>query len=296
MMPLLPISVLMTTYARDKADHLRQALESLACQTKRAAQHVLVVDGPIDRDQDAVILEFVEKLSLEVIRLAVNVGLGGALQAGLKACVQPWCARMDGDDISEPTRLEEQWKAICNDPSLDLVASWTAEFEDSPERISAYKTGPVEHSAIVRTLYWRNVVHHPTVLMRMTKLQQAGGYTTEYHLLEDYDLFLRLVAAGARMTILPKPLLRFRVSEAQRRRRGGLNYLANEIRFRHRCVVRGLTPAWVALAAVVLVAPFRLMPGFAKIWAYRFVRKQAGSGYALEHTVTNRAVPPGSPI
>jgi hypothetical protein len=130
----------------------------------------------------------------------------------------------------------------------------------------------------------------------MTKLQEAGGYTAEYRLLEDYDLFLRMVAVGARMTILPKPLLRFRVSRVQRSRRGGLKYLVDEIRFRYHCVIRGLTPAWIAMAAVALVVPFRLMPGFAKAWAYRFVRKQAGTGYSPQHTVTDRPVPPGSPI
>ena len=49
------VCVLMSTYASEKAENLRISLESLYNQTILPERIVLVIDGAIDREQEAVL-------------------------------------------------------------------------------------------------------------------------------------------------------------------------------------------------------------------------------------------------
>ena len=70
---------------------------------------VLVCDGPLTPELDAVIAEMQEEHpELTVVRLAKNGGLGNALNEGMKHCKNDLVARMDSDDISRPDRCERQ--------------------------------------------------------------------------------------------------------------------------------------------------------------------------------------------
>ena len=52
-------------------------------------------------------------------------------------------------------------------------------------------------------------VVHPATLMRLSAIQQVGGYRDEFNTLEDLDLFLRLAEVG-KLANLPDVLLRYR--------------------------------------------------------------------------------------
>ena len=64
-------SVLMSVYEKDKPVYLRQAIESMLHQTVPAEQFVVIVDGPISKELDAVILEYEkdEDLFLSLIHI-----------------------------------------------------------------------------------------------------------------------------------------------------------------------------------------------------------------------------------
>ena len=101
-------SVLMSVYHKEKAEFLREALDSIWNQTVQTDDFVLVCDGPLNEELDSVIAEH-EKAHpgvLHVIRLEKNGGLGNALNIGIKQCKNELIARMDSDDISYPDRCE----------------------------------------------------------------------------------------------------------------------------------------------------------------------------------------------
>lgn len=76
-----------------------------------------------------VIGEWKNKLGdiLKVIPLEQNVGLGDALNEGIKHCSYELIARMDTDDISLPDRFEKQLKVFENS-DIDICSSWVSEF------------------------------------------------------------------------------------------------------------------------------------------------------------------------
>ena len=81
-------SVLMSVYHKEKPEYLRQAIESIQVQTVPTNDFVLVCDGPLNPELDAVIVEKQQEMGtvLNVVRLAKNAGLGNALNEGIKHC------------------------------------------------------------------------------------------------------------------------------------------------------------------------------------------------------------------
>ena len=226
------VSALVSTYAGETAANLRESLESIYAQTVPPGQLVLVLDGQVDVGQEEVIARYAcdsRIATLTLVRLPSNGGLAVAMNAGLEFCSGEYIMRADSDDICDPRRLELQLDYFKAHPETHVVTGWCAEFSDDgrPEMI---KVSSVHHDEIAHALRWRNVLVHPTVSIPTETLLGVGGYRATYGLLEDYDLYVRLILGGARFHVVPKVLLRMRTSIEQRRRRGGLRYCLNEIR------------------------------------------------------------------
>lgn len=103
-------SVLMSVYSKENPTWLRLAIESMQTQTLPTSDFVLVCDGPLTPELDGVIAEKQRQMgeTLTVVRLEKNVGLGNALNEGIKHCRNELVARMDSDDIAYPDRCEKQ--------------------------------------------------------------------------------------------------------------------------------------------------------------------------------------------
>ena len=95
-------SVLMSVYYKEKPQYLKQAMESIQGQTVPTDDFVLVCDGPLNEPLDKVIAEKQQEMgmTLNVVRLSKNGGLGNALNEGIKHCKNELVARMDSDDIA----------------------------------------------------------------------------------------------------------------------------------------------------------------------------------------------------
>ncbi|MGO4573837.1 glycosyltransferase [Microvirga sp. 2TAF3] len=257
------ISVLMSTYAGEIAENLKACLESLYCQTLPPDQLVLVVDGPVGDDQEQVIAAFREDRRIPIVtvlRTARSQGLAAAMNLGLKECSGTLTMRMDSDDLCEPDRIEHQLAYVESHPDIDIVSSWSEEFftDGTPAQL---KVSPVGHDAVVRALRWRNVLVHPTILIKTEWLRRLGGYRVKYGRLEDYDLFVRLVLAGAKFHVIPKVLVRVRSSTEQRTRRGGLGYFWNDVTFRLYCLRSGFLNLREFIVVTGMYAMFRLISG-----------------------------------
>lgn len=271
------VSVLMSTYAGETAANLEASLASLRSQTVAPDQIVLVVDGPVDGGQEAVIARYEaicesSPTRFLPVRLPRNEGLAGAMNAGLACCTGDCIMRMDSDDLCLPDRVAVQIAYMRAHPEVGCVSSWAEEFfeDGSP---ASLKISSVSHDAVVRALRWRNVLVHPTICVRAPLLGAAGGYRTRFGLLEDYDLFVRLSLAGVVFHVVPKVLVRVRSGAAQRRRRGGLHYVRRELAFRWHLFRTGfLSPREFVLVSGLYVA-FRLIAGGLRGRLYALARR-----------------------
>jgi glycosyltransferase involved in cell wall biosynthesis len=278
------VSALISTYAGETAANLEEALESIFAQTVPPDQLVLVLDGPVDLAQEDVISRYAIDSRIgdvTLVRLPKNRGLARALNAGIERCSGKYIMRADSDDICDPRRLELQLDYFRTHPDTDMVTGWCVEFYDEggPEMV---KSSSVHHDAIARALRWRNVLTHPTVLIRTETLRKVGGYRPDFGMLEDYDLYVRLVLSGARFHVIPRVLLRMRTSIAQRRRRGGLRYCMNEIRFRFSCFRAGFLNVIEFFLVTLMYVIFRLIGGSLRDRLYPIARTPTSSRPELQ--------------
>lgn len=255
------ISVLMSVYAKASPRELQEALESLAQQTRPMAEIVLVKDGPIPADTESVLEKFRDRLPLKVVALGENRGLAGALNHGLKYCTQPWVARFDADDICMHDRFEQQDQLIRED-AYDLIGSAVEEFDTDLMTPHATRKVPCRERHIKKFCLRRNPFNHMSVCFRRSLVVAVGGYPA-MPFMQDYGLWLKLIATGARMRNTNSPTVRVRTGNGMHSRRGGWSYLYSEVLVQRLMVKLGLKPVWRALfdglaRSAVFMAPLRL--------------------------------------
>lgn len=212
-------SVLLSVYYKEESKYLHESLISIwDDQTLKPTQIVLVQDGPLTAELDAVIAEWQDKLGaiLTIVSLEQNVGLGAALNIGLQYCKNELVARMDTDDIAMPTRFEKQIKAFCKDSELDILGSYTYLFSEALSEDSLRKV-PIEHDVLISNL-WACPLVHPSVMFKKSSLLKVGAYNPNLKRRQDYELWFRCAIAGLRFANLAEPLLYYRFSEQTHKR------------------------------------------------------------------------------
>jgi glycosyltransferase involved in cell wall biosynthesis len=226
-------SVLMSVYFKEQPNNLRQAMESMRCQTVPTSDFVLVCDGPLTDELDDVITEEQEKfgLILHVLRLEKNSGLGNALNEGLKICRNELVARMDSDDISRPYRCEKQLELFERYPDICLSSGTVSEFVTDPDHPTGKRTLPITDAEIRAFSRKRNPMNHPCVMFKKSAVESAGGYKETYHLFEDYYLWVRMLMKGYKARNVKDVLLDMRSPADMYQRRGGKRYADDMLRF-----------------------------------------------------------------
>ena len=159
----MKFSVLMSLYIKENPQYLRECFESLVAQTHPADEIVLVFDGAVTPELEAVVSEFETKLPLNLVKLPKNLGLGKALNEGLKHCSHDWVFRMDTDDICVPERFAKQVAFIEQHPDTIIFGGQIAEFGENIQDIVAYRNVPTEAQDIVKFTQKRCPFNHMTV-------------------------------------------------------------------------------------------------------------------------------------
>ena len=212
-------SVLASVYHKEKPEYLKLSISSILNQTVPTNDFVIVKDGPLTAELEEVLQYFKERNdNINIISLTHNVGLGQALNAGLKACKNKLVARMDTDDIALESRCELQLLEFEKDPSLDIVGTFMYEFLSDPAEITAIKEVPTTHNDIYQFAKRRNPFNHPTVMYKKDTVLNNGGYSTMRRS-QDIELFTRLLFKGSKGKNIDKPLLKFRTNENMLKRR-----------------------------------------------------------------------------
>jgi glycosyltransferase involved in cell wall biosynthesis len=254
------ISVLIPVYAGVLPRFLERSLDSVAAQTLSPSEVVLVEDGPLPPDLAAVIESFARggKVPLDRVVLKENGGPGIANHAGLLRCRGEWVAKCDSDDISLPDRFARQWGCLESTGS-DVCGTAMWEFIGTEDNHIALRLSPPSHEQIARRMRFNNPINHPTALYRRTLALEVGGYPDLRHG-EDYDLFARMLAAGARMVNLPQPLVLFRADDSMFDRRTGKDFLRIEWRLQRNLRSYGLIGTPRLILNLVLRLGFRYLP------------------------------------
>jgi len=265
----------MAVYGRDDPAHLAQAVGSIYGQTLSPSEVVIVIDGPIRPELEAAIRGLPQDPPTKIVRIAVNSGLGPALSRGLLHCEHELVARMDADDICVPNRLEIQALQFSSDPGLDILGGSVSEFEVSPDRPSAIRRSPLTHKDIVFWGRLRCPFNHPTVMYKKSAVLRAGGYSSSFRGIEDYELWGRLILSGARCGNVDDVLVHARIGGGMLNRRRGAFYARQELRLACHLFKIGFLSTWQFLVWVLGRVPLRLLPPGILSRVYRLMRTKS---------------------
>lgn len=269
------VAVIMSLYKNDMIEYVKLAVESILCQSYKNFDFYIQYDGIVPTDVD----EYLTSLTDERVKIQKrdeNKGLANSLN-DLLAIVIPkgynYIARMDADDISLPDRFEKQIAYLNAHNEIDCLGGSINEIDENTEdrgKITRYPCTPDEARKFFSK---RNPVAHPTVMMRRSLFEKAGGYyPIDFERNEDTMLWYKAYMGGARITNLPDVLLNFRMTDAMfTQRRNGKAFAKSQLQLR-KMINKDLK--YGIMANVYAYAMYLLMisPSWVLKIAYRVLR------------------------
>ncbi|MFP2239724.1 glycosyltransferase [Pseudescherichia vulneris] len=268
----MKFSVLLSLYHKENPEYLNASLESISKQSRKADEVVIVLDGPVGQELENILESWINQLPIKIIRLSENVGLGQALNEGLDNCTNEMIFRMDTDDICCGKRFEKQIDAFESDPKLVLLGGQIDEYDETMNNLLGIRKVPVGFDSIKKNAKFKNPFNHMTVAFKKTYVQAVGGYV-HHSFMEDYNLWLRMIAANYKVDNLKDTLVLARTGRSMLERRKGIDYLKSEVKlFNLKNQLKLISPL-VGAAILILRASPRLFPTSVLHVFYKIQRK-----------------------
>ena len=179
----------MSCYNAEKT--VARAIESILLQTFSQFEFVIIDD--CSADQTLSIIRKYEKRDsrIRVVKNEKNLGLSASLNKGIEASKAPIIARMDADDESVPDRLYVQYSHLSDNQHIDIVGSGIV-LRDSNGRIVGERILPTFHNDIVKRIFRKPILYHPTILIRKRVFDTIASYNPNLKWAEDADLWYRI--------------------------------------------------------------------------------------------------------
>jgi len=185
------ISVIMPFYNCER--YLGQAIESILTQTFNDFELILINDASTD-NSDSIAKRYLNDQRVVYIKNNYNKKIVKNLNLGLSIARAEIIARMDGDDISHPDRLEKQYSYLLAHKVIVLIGSF-AELIDSNGRVVGQMIKPTSPEMIKKTAFYYAPFVHPAIMIRRGVLEAVGCYREKY-------LFLLPIIFGPFLMVL----------------------------------------------------------------------------------------------
>jgi peptidoglycan/xylan/chitin deacetylase (PgdA/CDA1 family) len=188
---------------------LPEAIESVLAQTVPAQELVLVDDGSTD-PLTLQVLDWIERHEprVRLIR-SEHRGAAAARNTGIGATTAPFVVLLDGDDLFEPTYLEQASKLLHEREDLSFVCCALQAFGRA-----SYRWKPPPYT--VAEALGRGACGHISTVFRRELWEDGPGFDSALPSYEDVDFWLDALRRGLHGVILDDVLLRYRVRQGSR--------------------------------------------------------------------------------
>ena len=270
-------SVLSSVYMKESPSDFNTCMESIWIhQSLKPSEMILVEDGELTPELYKEIDFWASKLGniLKIIKISKNVGTGKAKNLGLQHCSYEIVCIVDTDDICAENRFKYQLNYFTQHPDISILGGQIIEFTGNIENVSGIRHVPEEHTALVKYAKKQSPFNNMTIAYRKEHVLNVGGY--QHHLwMEDYNLFLRLIAANYKLHNLNDILVYARVDNGMHGRRKGLAYIKSEFQLMKTKINLQLQNPLQAFIIFFLRSSVRLLPSKMLASIYNvFLRKK----------------------
>lgn len=197
------ISVILATYNNEK--YIREAIESILKQTYSNFELIVIDDASTDKTGE-IINSIIDKRII-YLRNKKNQGPPYSINRGIDIAKGDYIARLDGDDISMPTRLEEQLKYMELNKDISICGCIWKEFGRSnnlnilPEDTQSLK---------VNSLFYSPLAHSSWFIRRSVIFDNNIKYNNSFKTAQDYEFIYRILK-NHKIACVQKVLLLYRV-------------------------------------------------------------------------------------
>ena len=199
------VSVVMPVFNGER--YLKEAVEGILNQTFGDFEFIIINDGSTDNTRG--ILESYADARIKLVEQE-HQGLIASLNRGLAIAGGEYVARMDSDDIAAPERFEKQVAFLRTHPKIGILGTACRIIDDNGRDLGV-RRWPISDLEIRWTSLFSSPFGHPTVILRRDILTKHGlEYADVFHMVEDYDLWIRALN-HTRGANLDEPLLKYRV-------------------------------------------------------------------------------------
>lgn len=269
----MKISVLMSVYNKEKCEYLDVALKSIVSQTLMPDEIVIVKDGILNEELENVLKKYENsyKSLIKIYGINEHMGLGKALSYGAMKCSYEYIARMDSDDFYVPDRLEKQVGYLNEHSELDVLGGYIEEYDENLEVKLTTKKVPLTNEEIRKAIKFECPMNHGTTIMKKAKLLEAGNY--DETIIEDYDLWARMILKNAKMTNMPVVLSKNRTGIRMYKKRSSENYIKGIKEIENKLYKYGLINRMECTINKIVRISIAKAPIKLKFKIYSFMRK-----------------------
>lgn len=225
------VSIIMGIYNCGKT--LDVAIESLLNQTYKDWELIMCDDGSTDNTYEIASCFAGDYDNIYLLQNEKNMGLSYTLNRCLTKAQGDFIARMDGDDLSLPLRLEKEVSFLESNPQYAFVSSGAIYFDENGDFgvwIGKERPPKLDFARI-------SPFCHPASMIRKSAYDSVGGYSVEKRFLrvEDYHLWIKMYASGHQGYNIQEPLYKHRDDRDAMKRRL-FRYRLNEVYVRYLAV------------------------------------------------------------
>lgn len=263
----MTLAVLMPLHESDALSSFKATIDNVNSQSLQPDEIFIIVDGPVSCKTRA----YLQKISsvdkkLKTLFLKKNVGLGVALNVGLRAIKSDLVVRVDVGDLSHTDRFLLQVSYLNSNLDVAALGSSIYEIEDNKKIL----VGAFENKDLAAVCKYRAPLFHPTVMYRRKPVIEVGGYP-ELRKAQDWGLWSRMCSKNLKLHNLSTPLVNMDVGSGVYKRRG-LQQFKYEVKVLLEQRKIGFTTRAQLFHGLILRGLLRTAPAFIKKIAYRTLR------------------------
>jgi len=232
----------------DAEAHIAEALRSVVEQEHESYELVVVDGGSADGTID-IIRDFEARLGERMRWFSgPDSGLYDAMNKGLQIATGRYVVYLGADDRLVPGALDAVERSLRTHDWPEILAGAVRVVG------AAREWTELPQSFASRRIPKRAPARHQSLVVNRCALVEASGFDTRYRIAADYDLYLRLLEAGAREALISEMLSEFRLGGISSRSASRTAREYRDVRVAHggsRIVQHLLMAKSVAAATVV---------------------------------------------
>jgi len=195
------VTVLTTVY--NGLPYLKEAIESTLNQTYTNFDYLIIDDRSTD-DSVKCILSY-DDPRIKLVQNEKNLGTSDNINLGLSMIDTEYVVRLDQDDVSLPTRIEDQINYLEQHPDISIVCSWEHAIDSEGNKIRDWKSTINNYGDFLgHVLLGLCPIWHPSIAFRTEAMIEAGGFNIEYTRAEDFEVTTRLAVKRYGAAVVPK--------------------------------------------------------------------------------------------